>query len=107
VQVLIDKVGLNTGQRTQQLQTARVITSRLSGWLLKKEKSWARLLRFLPEHARKRHQQCGLPLQHAVLQEVVAWYKEDKTRMQDYNMFDEEKVMSLATTKWTPPRVSR
>jgi len=75
--------------------------------LLKKEKSWARLLRFLPEHARKRHQQCGLPLQHAVLQEVVAWYKEDKTRMQDYNMFDEEKVMSLATAKWTPPQVSR
>jgi hypothetical protein len=59
------------------------------------------------EHAQKRHQQCGLPLQHAVLQEVVEWYKKDKTRMQDYNMFDEEKVMSLATTKWTPPRVSR
>ena len=38
---------------------------------------------------------------------VVEWYKKDKTRMQDYNMFDEEKVMSLATTKWTPPRVSR
>jgi hypothetical protein len=105
VQVLVDKLGLNTGQRTQQLQTARVITSRLSGWLLKKEKSWARLLRFLPEHARKRHQQGGLPLQHAVLQEVVEWYKEDKTRMQDYNMFDEEKVMSLATAKWTPPQV--
>ena len=38
---------------------------------------------------------------------VVEWYKKDKTRMQDYNMFDEEKVMSLATAKWTPPRVSR
>jgi hypothetical protein len=59
--------------------TSRVITSRLSGWLLKKEKSWARLLRFLPEHARKRHQQCGLPLQHAVLQEVW-WSGTRKTR---------------------------
>jgi len=119
LQVLVEAMGLNTGERTQTKQTARCIMTKLHSLGMRRASFWmghaARLTRAAQDqchrymHTLRGTDKMGLLVQsrnhlvdeeaavyrHVMVSEVVAWYAKDEKRMRD---FENMHVRSIVPT---------
>ena len=119
LQVLVDALGLNTGERTQTKQSARCIMAKLHSLGMRRARFWmghaTRLTRAAQDqchrymHTLRGTDKMGLLMQsrnrlvdeeaavyrHVIISEVVAWYAKDETRMRDFENMD---IISIVPT---------